>query len=446
MSKLAMNLPLQEMISRVIDGAITKTASDDGTKDKVKRLVAEEKREHGHIPSAREEREEHTKTASANSATSPAFVEKLASALDHIAENLDSIEFPHKGLIAQAAEKLANDGSPAGAGKGPGALEVLKSIGGEQKYKKDKPKGEDAAASTHGTPLSTGGLPGSKTQMENDMHDAPGGGKVAPTATYPEKGPLVAGPSVKHASPRDLYKQAILAKLAGEDVMKANIDGGGTTSPLAGEGQLESMKSGESGPGGSGNHLSGDGNQARRLIQSNQAAIDATKGDAKGPVKTQLKEVLDEPALSSAHDSKLEENLRNTGKAGVKIAAARELFQKIASGGDVCGGKGECQYCQLKTATLRVKQANAMQGYGGGGGMGGGAGAPAGGGMAAMAETGASVDGCTCGNVGECRVCKLKAALMEAAKGSGMTPGAGMPPAAPAEKGTGSAQPMGGIY
>ena len=39
-------------------------------------------------------------------------------------------------------------------------------------------------------------------------------------------------------------------------------------------------------------------------------------------------------------------------------------------------------------------------------------------GLAAMASGDNTPDGCTCGHTGECRVCKLKAAL-EAARGGG---------------------------
>jgi hypothetical protein len=428
MLKLAHSLPLQDMIRGVIQNATEKLASDESSKDgKVRKLLAYEKKEHGHVPTPAEEAAEcHEKTASAISSD---FVEKLASSCDYIAENLDQIETPAKSVLQKAAES----GSPVGAGKGKGALTVSKAIGGEQAYKKDKPKTEDASASQHGSPLSAAGLPGSKTQLENNMHHAPGGGDIKPTGSYPEKGPLVAGPSVKHAGVRSAYinalsgkaktasptekvRSAILAKLAGEDVLKANVDGGGTTSPLAGKGQLKTTQSGEGSPAQTGDSAGGDGNQARRLIASNQAAIDATKRDAKGPVKSQLKEVLDEPALSPSTDSKLEENLRNTGKAGVKIAAAKAALQKIAQAGCQCEGNGECSFCQLKGAVKgreSEKNANAMMGYGGGG-------------MAATADAGAGADGCACGNTGQCRVCKLKAALAAAAGGANAPAPGGM--------------------
>jgi len=201
------------------------------------------------------------------------------------------------------------------------------------------------------------------------------------------------------STPAEAAKAHILMKLAGEDVMKAHIEGGGTTSPLAGKGQLRTMKAGEESPTQGGTAANDqDGNSGTSLVGSNSAAINYTKRDAKKKVVAPLKEVLDQPAFSEKHDSKLQENLRNTGKAGVKIAGVQARLQKIASGGCTCNSKGECQFC-----TMKAKLANM-------GGMGGG-------GMNPMAEAGEGHDGCTCGNTGECRVCKLKAAMMSAKGG-----------------------------
>lgn len=445
MKKLASSLPLQDMIRSVIHNATDKYASDQKEQEKVKKLVSYEKKEHGHVPSIAEEEAE--KTASAGM-TDPDFIEKLASACDFIAANADNIESPEQGVLQQAVAKLAAEGSPAGAGKGPGALEVSKAIGGTQKYKKDKPATEDAAASQHGTPTQKHGLPGGATQIANNMDKAPGGGSGSvPKATYPAKGALA---NTKTAS--EAARAHILSKLAGEDVMKSNISASRSANPLAGMGQLESADATQKLPAQAGGPTGSFGNQGRKHIQSNSAAIGYTKGDAKGPQKTQLKEVLDEPALSKKTDSKLEENLRNTGKAGVKIAAARTLLTKIAHEGCQCEGTGECRYCQLKGAIKShgsEKTANAMMG--GMGGMGGGMGGMAspppppppsggmGGGMGAMAAAGASADGCQCGGVGECRVCKLKAALAAAKAGGVEKDSMGDVPMS-------GAQPQGGVY
>lgn len=438
-TKTASKLPLQQMIANVISHATEKVAADETEKKKkVQNLLAYEKKEHGHIPTPSEEEQE--KTASARG-MSEDYITKLAASVEYIAEHLDSLEFPQRGVLQKAAEEA---GSPAGAGKGPGALEVSQAIGGTQAVSKAHSRTHNAAASQAGAPLSAAHEGDSKTQLENDMHHAPGGGNVAPTARYPEKGPLVASPSSKLASARSVLQRAVLQKLAGEDVMKSNISAERSANPLAGMGQLETTDATQSSPHQAGDHGGGFGNQARRLIASNQAAIDATKGDAKGPVKTQLSEVLEEPALTSSTDSVLGDNLRNTGKAGVKIAATRAALQKVAQQGCKCQTiDGECAFCKLKEKVAGVtkskhgssKVADAMGGYGGAPGGGAAPGMGGGSGMTPMADAGAGADGCTCGATGECRVCKLKAALAAAKAQGGGGPLMGGPAAAPMDPG-----------
>lgn len=499
-NKLASRLPIQQMIASVIHSANEKVAEDQSARNqKVKELISYEKKEHGHIPTPSEEEAEKTKMASIQYDA----IEKLASSVEFIASHLDAIEFPNKGILQKAAEM---SGSPQGAGKGEGALEVSQAIGGTQNYNTGHAHNTEASSSKAKTPLSGAREADGKTQLDNNMHNAPGGGSVAPTARYPEKGPLVSGPSAsghqknafeeithpsqaniggvgyrfakhihdknkekKATSIQDVYqsavptkekaasilRQAVLKKLAGEDVMKANIEAERSADPLAGKGQLESFDATQAAPHQAGDASGGGfGNQGRRLIASNQAAIDATKGDAKGPVKTQLSEVLDEPALTSSTDPVLENNLQNTGKAGVKIAAARASLEKVAQQGCTCKTiDEECTFCRLSTkvaaATQRkrgsTKTANAMMGYGGGGGMpsssptmsGGG------GGMMSMADAGAGAEGCTCGGTGECRICKLKAALAAAKAQGGGGAMSGPMPNTPVGGDTPGAAPVG---
>lgn len=516
-NKLASRLPIQQMIANVISSATEKVAEDQKGRDKkVKELLAYEKKEHGHIPTPSEEEAEKTAAAS-----SPAYIEKLANAVEYIAGNFDSIEFPNRGVLQKAAEEAASAGSPQGAGKGQGALPVSQARGGEQNHNMGHAHNIEASTSKANAPTS-GARPGDgKTQLENDMHHAPGGGGMAPTAKYPPKGPLVAGPSAGGHSEKTAYigidqlaggaigyskgqqqasrgeehdfggkqiaslllpggigyqvgrslghdkyhrehdkeknassaiRAAVLRKLAGEDVMRANIEAERTANPLAGMGQLETFEANQPSPHQAGDHTGGSGNQARRLISSNEAAINATKRDAKGPVKTQLSEVLEEPALNAGTDPVLNNNLQNTGNAGVKIAAqARAILEKVAQQGCTCVTiDGECTYCRLgeKVAAATqsrgsTKVAHDMMGGGGMAGgmmssptMGGG-----GGGMMSMADAGAGADGCTCGGTGECRICKLKAALAAAKAGGG---GAGMPASGPpVDTGSPGAAPAG---
>lgn len=73
------------------------------------------------------------------------------------------------------------------------------------------------------------------------------------------------------------------------------------------------------------------GNDARKALESSQAAINMKKVDGKKPQKRMLSEVLSEPAQTKSTDSKVQENLRNATAGGVKIAAAKALLAKIAA-------------------------------------------------------------------------------------------------------------------
>ena len=354
------NLPLQDMIAGVIKTANAKLAAEREP-EKVQKLLAFEKKEHGgHLPSVKEEKEEcDAEKMAAAALTAPDHVEKLASAVEFLSTHLGDIAPP--GPLARAIEKLAFKPGAGGAQahgasvpspvSSAGALKTTKAVGGEQAYKKDKAKGEQAE-DEHGKSLSHARAHDGKTQLDNNMHDAPGNNSgITPKTEYPKKGPLVAGPSGAHdkgkngatktagvgdfvakqmiahpratsaavggamgaipgavggaaaggpghrlsgaakgavggaavgagagalgahkaglhtdaarkgmadlaqelghtksASPQDIARQHILMKLAGEDVMKANIEGGGTVSPLAGKGQLKTMKAGEQSP------------------------------------------------------------------------------------------------------------------------------------------------------------------------------------------------------
>lgn len=86
-----------------------------------------------------------------------------------------------------------------------------------------------------------------------------------------------------------------------------------------------------------------DVSKQEKMVASNQAAIDYTKGQAKADPKSDVNKVLTEPALTSSTDKTLQKVLDNTGKAGVKIssavstddvekvAAVRALLNKLAA-------------------------------------------------------------------------------------------------------------------
>lgn len=76
--------------------------------------------------------------------------------------------------------------------------------------------------------------------------------------------------------------------------------------------------------------------QKSKMLSSNQAAIDYTKRDAKADPKSDMGDVLKEPAQTDSTDKVLDETLEHTDSAGAKIssitrvAAARAILSKLA--------------------------------------------------------------------------------------------------------------------
>jgi len=195
------------------------------------------------------------------------------------------------------------------------------------------------------------------------------------------------GEGSKEKTAAEIARDKILRKLAGEDVMKAKISGDKGGGPLVGDGVMDAHQA-EQVPSNA-TDGSGYGNPQRTHVQGNQAAIDYTKADAKKPQGKQMKEVLTEPAFNPSTDSKLREQLRNAGQAGVKIAEAsasaiikqaaaegritQETVNQFAQTGKVamegceCGGEGTCKVCKLKAAAEKNSMGDMPGGMGGGG-------------------------------------------------------------------------------
>lgn len=117
-----------------------------------------------------------------------------------------------------------------------------------------------------------------------------------------------------------------MTKAAEDAINPAHISAGPAVPP-------QTSASGEDGGSPAGGKPKGNVS----LIGSNEAAINATKRQAKAGTSSELSKVLTEPALSAAHDKTLGMAFANTGKAGVKIAesarsaAARVILEKMAA-------------------------------------------------------------------------------------------------------------------
>jgi len=388
-TKLAGHTLLQDAIARTIDEARQKmklAAEEKDEKEKVKKLVDYEKKEHGKVPTPKEESEEcKGKAASIIDPQDSDDVEKLAAAL----EELDKL----------ADYKTIGGESPQGGE----TLPVQSPVGGLQKYKKDGSK-------RHNIPMSIG--------SDGKPPDNPKAGELIPTdlknrigGTYPAKGVLKTGGVAA--------LKAEVTKLAETETTRERARRWGRTGAAVGGGLAAAGHLSQGLPWGVGGAAVGTGVNAgigyglgrlahrvghgpssetkkvkksavsyilqkistvenggeshqggeqlsntapltmqpgRSLIQNAQTIKNVTKREAKAPRKKELAEVLTEPAFSAAHDSKVNENLRNAAKGGVKIAAARALLAKIAEEGCTCNDAGTCRFCTMKKKVSSIRK------------------------------------------------------------------------------------------
>lgn len=276
------------------------------------------------MPSAPVKTAAAAQVATEEAAPSTAYVEKFASAIEHILETYD--------IGGEQAVKEAT------VGEGPNHLAVSTPQGGKNPI---APGAQGAASPSHQVPKSTGLVnPGNQpagpaTALETSK---PVSGKQKVSAANPvvaelRKRASAGAPTAASAGPSvnpNLVDALLGAVKTAEDAINpAKISAGAAVPP-------ETSASGEAGGAPAGGQPQGP----TGLIGSNDAARNYTKGEAKSQVKGQLSKVLTEPALSAAHDNVLQKTLSHTGQAGVKIssaartAAARAALEKMAAEDD----------------------------------------------------------------------------------------------------------------
>jgi hypothetical protein len=304
-------------------------------------------------------RQERQKTASA---TPPVSRELTGHVATEVCTKLaDALGFIERELLKEADYDL-------GPGKGPGALEVMQATSSETNID----AGQSGQATSKNQPPQTPALQPEQVQQgnagtglqTNDSLMLPG---------YPADGPIKNGSANLEASNRarmsklsglkDLGKRAVetvkdhsqgigtaalgataaglgyaggrlhgiakahegkdkkasvvslIRKLAEDAINPAQISGSGNIDPV--EPPPGASAAGEQVPS-----EPGDVTSQKRLISSNEAAINYTKGQAKEDPKRDVAQVLTEPPLSAAHDKVLERAFDATGRAGVKISSA----------------------------------------------------------------------------------------------------------------------------
>lgn len=257
--------------------------------------------------------------------TSSERVEKLASAVQFIVEHPENI-YPVLGQVKRAgAPPMVASGGP---GKGPNAMPTtfMAATPGEQSAISGQARTK--------VPMNSKGekaIPGDQqpsNAVEDNLRDM--------KPPYPKEGPL------KQASFRDRFVSA-LRKRAADSQNPASI-ASGKISTLP-ENQPDRVK------------RPAEVTSQERLIASNQAAINATKRQAKAVPKKRMGEVISEPAQTRSTDKILDQNLgrETVDRAGAKVASARDLLSKVAAEGCTCNGAGTCGHCRV-AVRLRQRQ------------------------------------------------------------------------------------------
>jgi len=215
-----------------------------------------------------------------------------------------------------------------------------------------KPQGPKMTLKDPGKPMRPikGGKYAEATPTIGAPPGQPMGGKKAPPNTPPPQKPITPDFSgMMGAPPEDIFsklkekkgsvneldaatlhnlKALGLSKQAEDAIAPASISGGaapaqGATPPPGAAPSEEGIPP----------EPSDVDKQKNKMLQSNQAAIDYTKKDAKGDPITDVNQVLNEPAMSAAHDKTLNKVLDHTQEAGAKISSAMSsAIRKIASG------------------------------------------------------------------------------------------------------------------
>lgn len=201
-NKLAGHTPLADMISQIIDDSRSKIAAAEGGDEKKddkkpNPFFAKKGGDKKEEKKDDDDKGEEKKASATIDFTDVEEVEKLASALDQVGEE----------LIKSADKQEKGGESPVGGT----SLPVMSPVGGKQPYKKD-------GSSKHSVPVSTGLQAGdagnvAPTQVPNDHAKAPGG------APYPKKGVM------KTAAEAVMAKMKAEAEGAAVEEEQAEVEG-----------------------------------------------------------------------------------------------------------------------------------------------------------------------------------------------------------------------------
>jgi hypothetical protein len=140
----------------------------------------------------------------------------------------------------------------------------------------------------------------------------------------------IQGPKPVHKPPRPSGKTTTASadvlsmirgastKLAEDAINPAQISGKGAAPP-------EASAAEQAVPAQPSDHNA----QTSKMVSSNEKAIDYTKRDAKADPKSDMGDVLDEPAQTSSTDKTLAKTLDHTNEAGAKISSAQGIAEDL---------------------------------------------------------------------------------------------------------------------
>lgn len=261
-------------------------------------------------------------------------IEKMASALDYVADQI----------------KVADDGNVQQPGKGPNSLDVLESNNtsdnidageGGHAIAKNLPKPpaeqkEEVQVGKANTGMSTNDAAAHPEQPVSPIKNE--NASIAPASPLPAPTTQTKAASVEELAASNLERIAkmgsapetreivsdvpveLIRKIAEDGLSPSKIEAGKQNAP-------DASASGESVP----KQPSDVTSQARSMLGSNMAAIDYKKQQAKADPKSDVNQVLAQPALTRTGDSTLHKVLANTNKAGVKFASIQDDSVKTAA-------------------------------------------------------------------------------------------------------------------
>lgn len=329
-----MRLTLQQMVANAVAEAEERTklaqaadAAEDSKKkdDKTGKAVHEAAKE-------KEKDSACTKTASVSSD----LVEKVASAVDYLAHNIEQVDWM----------KVAQEAPEPLMGAGIGATAVSTNMDSPTPGEQSTRTGQARNQPTHKTQDGAGPKDGQvnpSTATPTNIDETQLLGQTQPELTEHMQQKQAA--AVRRV--RGLWKHAANAEAPAK--LRAGAE---PTDPPAASASEEDVPAQPAAV-----------NKQRRMIDSNQAAMNYSKGQAKAEPKRQMGQILDEPAQKRSTDPVLHENLDAAGQAGVKLssiklAAARQYLKKLAEKAEDDSATPE----EKEKAKQLVEAAKAMQG------------------------------------------------------------------------------------